>query len=73
MRMRALRPLLGSALFVAVAVLAPVLATDRPWIADSQGNAVVSAPIPFAPELEAHCRPNSRPIQEMAEQMVRQV
>jgi peptide/nickel transport system permease protein len=47
---RALVPLLGTGLFVAAAILAPVLATERPWISDAEGRAVVGAPIPFSPE-----------------------
>jgi outer membrane protein assembly factor BamB len=63
MRARALAPLLGTGLFVAAALLAPVLATERPWISDGEGRAVVRAPIPFSPvaiDLAQRLRPPDR-------------
>lgn len=50
MRRTPLRPLLGAALFLALALLAPVIASDRPWLSDSSGRAVARAPVPFSPE-----------------------
>ncbi len=37
------------AVFPALALLAPVLATSRPWIVGRSGEAVVAAPVPFDP------------------------
>lgn len=47
---KSLRPLAGTALFLLLALLAPLLATERPWISDSEGRAVVRAPIPHSPQ-----------------------
>lgn len=37
-------------LLVALALAAPLLATDRPWLAGEDGEALLRAPVPHAPE-----------------------
>lgn len=51
MRRRASRRLaiLAAALFPALAVLAPILAREEPWIRDARGAPLLCAPIPFDP------------------------
>jgi peptide/nickel transport system permease protein len=44
------RAVLLSALFPVVALLAPVLATERPWIEGENGRVILAAPVPYAPE-----------------------
>ncbi len=47
---RPARAAAGLLAFVAIALLAPYLATSRPWLADARGAAVLSAPVPWDPD-----------------------
>jgi peptide/nickel transport system permease protein len=49
-RARPRRAAAGLIMFVAVALLAPLLATSRPWIADARGQTVLAAPVPWDPD-----------------------
>jgi peptide/nickel transport system permease protein len=54
---------IGAALFVATALLAPVIATERPWIRSGSGEVILAAPVPFAPDsidLSGRLRPPDR-------------
>lgn len=53
----------GLGFFVVLALCAPFLATNRPWLASGEGNALVTAPVPFAPDdvdLRQRLRPPDR-------------
>ncbi|MEO6325319.1 MAG: ABC transporter permease [Thermoanaerobaculia bacterium] len=57
------RSAIGACLFLAVALLAPLIATDRPWIRAQSGEVLLGAPVPWAPEsidLSARLRPPDR-------------
>lgn len=59
-RGRVLRAAVLFALFPAVALLAPVLARQRPWVESRTGEAVLRAPVPFDPDaadLDRRLRP----------------
>jgi len=47
---RVRRAVLAAALFPLVALLAPVLATSKPWIIGKGGETIVRAPVPFDPD-----------------------
>jgi peptide/nickel transport system permease protein len=60
---RVRRAALAAAVFPLVALLAPLLATSRPWIAGSGGEAILHAPVPFEPDtvdLDARLSPPGR-------------
>jgi peptide/nickel transport system permease protein len=59
-RARLLRAGVLFAIFPAVALLAPVVARERPWVESRTGETVVSAPVPFDPDaadLDGRLRP----------------
>ncbi len=59
-RAKVLRAAVFFAAFPAVALLAPVLARERPWVESRTGETVVRAPVPFDPDaadLDRRLRP----------------
>ncbi len=61
-RVRTLRAAALFALFPLLALLAPVLARERPWVETKAGETIVRAPVPFDPDaadLDRRLRPPS--------------